>query len=147
MNMKTEFASRLQTALHASGRSRDELARRVGVAPSTVSRWANGISTPDVYQFREIARFFDVSYEWLLRDANPVSDAEELSAGLGLSPDTVKELVEMAKTESPEVMAALDSAIRSLLSTVDAVYSDLLRMAGETMLDTLQEFGAKEDLK
>lgn len=147
MNMKKEFSNRLQTALQASGRSREELACHIGVAVSTISRWVNGIGSPDVYQFREIARFFDVSYEWLLRDENPVPDAAELSAGLGLSPDTVKELVEMAKTESPEVMAALDSAIRSLLSTVDAVYSDLLRMAGETMLDTLQEFGAKEDLK
>lgn len=145
--MKTEFTNRLQTALRASGKSREELACCVGVSPSTISRWVNGIGLPDVYQFREIARFFDVSSEWFLRDASPLSDPEEISAKLGLSPDTVGELIEMARTESPEVMAALDGAIRSLLSAVDAVYSDLLRMAEGTMLDTLQEFGAKGNLK
>ncbi len=64
MNMKTAFTARLQTALTATGTSREKLAAHLGVSFSTIRRWLNGVCAPDVYQFREIARFFGVSYHY-----------------------------------------------------------------------------------
>ncbi len=145
--MKTAFTDRLQTALTATGTSREKLAAHLGVSFSTIRRWLNGVCAPDVYQFREIARFFGVSYDWFLEDAGAAPDAEELAVKLGLSPDTVEDLLKMAKTESPEVLDALDGAVQSVISAVDAVYDNLLRVSEESLLDALTNFQTKENAK
>ena len=125
-----KFDSRLKQLLSASGVERGELARHLGVSVPTVSRWINGISTPNVYQFREIAHFFGMPYDWFLEDGDEIPDAERLAAKLGLSPDTVEALLDLAEAESPEVLAAVDDAVCSVIAAVNAVYDDLLRIAG-----------------
>ena len=125
-----KFDSRLKQLLSASGVERGELARHLGVSVPTVSRWINGISTPNVYQFREIAHFFGMPYDWFLEDGDEIPDTERLAAKLGLSPDTVEALLDLAETESPEVLAAVDDAVCSVIAAVNAVYDDLLRIAG-----------------
>ncbi len=140
--MKANFANRLQGALTISGTSREKLAAHLGVSFSTVRRWLNGTGAPDVYQFREIVHFFGIPYDWFLGDADGVSDAEKFAVRLGLSPDTVEDLISMAKTESPEVLEALDGAVRNVISVVDAVYEDIVRCAEECLTDSL--FPARE---
>ena len=133
MNMNQsidKFDSRLKQLLSASGVERGELARHLGVSVPTVSRWINGISTPNVYQFREIAHFFGMPYDWFLEDGDEIPDTERLAAKLGLSPDTVEALLDLAEAESPEVLAAVDDAVCSVIAAVNAVYDDLLRIAG-----------------
>lgn len=133
MNMNQsidKFDSRLKQLLSASGVERGELARHLGVSVPTVSRWINGISTPNVYQFREIAHFFGMPYDWFLEDGDEIPDIERLAAKLGLSPDTVEALLDLAEAESPEVLAAVDDAVCSVIAAVNAVYDDLLRIAG-----------------
>lgn len=131
MNQSIEkFDSRLKQLLSASGVERGELARHLGVSVPTVSRWINGISTPNVYQFREIAHFFGMPYDWFLEDGDEIPDAERLAAKLGLSPDTVEALLDLTEAESPEVLAAVDDAVCSVIAAVNAVYDDLLRIAG-----------------
>ena len=125
-----KFDSRLKQLLSASGVERGELARHLGVSVPTVSRWINGISTPNVYQFREIAHFFGMPYDWFLEDGDEIPDTERLAAKLGLSPDTVEALLDLAEAESPEVLAAVDDAVCSVIAAVNAVYDDLLRIAG-----------------
>ena len=124
------FNNRLKQVLSASGVERGELARHLGVSVPTVSRWINGISTPNVYQFREIAHFFGMPYDWFLEDGDEIPDTERLAAKLGLSPDTVEALLDLAEAESPEVLAAVDDAVCSVIAAVNAVYDDLLRIAG-----------------
>ena len=133
MNMNQsidKFDSRLKQLLSASGVERGELARHLGVSVPTVSRWINGISTPNVYQFREIAHFFGMPYDWFLEDGDEIPDTERLAAKLGLSPDTVEALLDLTEAESPEVLAAVDDAVCSVIAAVNAVYDDLLRIAG-----------------
>ena len=133
MNMNQsidKFDSRLKQLLSASGVERGELARHLGVSVPTVSRWINGISTPNVYQFREIAHFFGMPYDWFLEDGDEIPDTERLAAKLGLSPDTVESLLDLTEAESPEVLAAVDDAVCSVIAAVNAVYDDLLRIAG-----------------
>lgn len=125
-----KFDSRLKQLLSASGVERGELARHLGVSVPTVSRWINGISTPNVYQFREIAHFFGMPYDWFLEDGDEIPDTERLAAKLGLSPDTVEALLDLTEAESPEVLAAVDDAVSSVIAAVNAVYDDLLHIAG-----------------
>lgn len=139
MNMNQsidKFDSRLKQLLSASGVERGELARHLGVSVPTVSRWINGISTPNVYQFREIAHFFGMPYDWFLEDGDEIPDTERLAAKLGLSPDTVEALLDLTEAESPEVLAAVDDAVCSVIAAVNAVYDDLLRIAGGGGEDT-----------
>ena len=123
------FDRRLKAVLSASGVERGELARHLGVSIPVVNRWLNGINTPDVYQFREIAHLFGLPYDWVLEDGSRVPNVDDLAAKLGLSPETVDALLELAKTESPDVLTAVDDAVCAVLGAVSAVYDDLLQMA------------------
>ena len=116
----------LQQLLLDSGVERGELARYLGVSVPTVNRWLNGISTPNVYQFREIAHFFGMPYDWFLEDESKVPDTDWLAAKLGLSPDTVENLLELAETENSEVLTAVDDAVCAVIGIISAVYDGLL---------------------
>ena len=130
MNQNTNsFDQRLKSVLSASGVERGDLARRLNVSIPTVNRWLNGISTPNVYQFREIAHFFGLPYDWFLEDEGNILNVDDLAAKLGLSPETVEALLDLAGTESPEILMAVDDAICAVIGTVSAVYEDLLRVA------------------
>ena len=123
------FDRRLKDVLSASGVERGELARHLGVSIPTVNRWLNGISTPNVYQFREIAYFFGLPYEWFTKDEGGIPNVDDLALKLGLSPETVEALLELAEAESPEVLTAVDDAVCAVIGTINAVYDDLLRVA------------------
>lgn len=123
------FDSRLKSVLSASLVERGELARHLGVSVPTVNRWLNGISTPNVYQFREIAHFFGMPYDWFLEDNGGIPDTDDLAVKLGLSPETVEALLELANSESADVLTAVDDAVCAVIATINAVYDDLLRVA------------------
>ena len=123
------FDRRLKAILSASGVERGELARHLGVSVPTVNRWLNGISTPNVYQFRAIAHFFGLPYEWFTEDEGGIPNVDDLAVKLGLSPETVEALLELAGSESEEVLTAVDDAGCAGISTINAVYGDLLAIA------------------
>ena len=132
---KNIFDRRLKEVLSASLVERGELARHLGVSVPTVNRWINGISTPNVYQFREIAHFFGMPYDWFLEDGGGIPNTDDLAVKLGLSPETVEALLELADSESEEVLTAVDDAVCAVISAVNAVYGDLLQAVsgGEAM--------------
>ena len=123
------FDRRLRGLLSASGVERGELARHLDVSVPTVNRWLNGISTPNAYQFREIAHFFGMPYDWFLEDEGGVPNADDLAVKLGLSPETVEALLELAASEDEGVLTAVDDAVCAVIATINAVYDDLLRVA------------------
>ena len=123
------FDRRLKSVLSASLVERGELARHLGVSVPTVNRWLNGISTPNVYQFREIAHFFGMPYDWFLEDNGGIPDTDDLAVKLGLSPETVEALLELANSESEDVLTAVDDAVCAVIGAINAVYDDLLRVA------------------
>ena len=124
-----KFDRRLKQLLSISGVERGELARHLGVSVPTVNRWINGISTPNVYQFREIAHFFGMPYDWFLEDNGGIPDTDDLAVKLGLSPETVEALLELAGSESEDVLTAVDDAVCAVIGAVNAVYGDLLDIA------------------
>ena len=123
------FDRRLKAILSVSGVERGELARHLGVSVPTVNRWLNGISTPNAYQLREIAHYFGMPYDWFLEADGGVPNADDLAVKLGLSPETVEALLELAGSESEEVLTAVDDAVCAVISTINAVYGDLLAIA------------------
>ncbi len=132
MNQNNDiFAQRLKSVLSASLVERGELARHLGVSIPTVNRWLNGISTPNAYQFREIAHFFGMPYDWFLEDNGGIPDVDALAVKLGLSPETVGTLLDLAGDcdMNEDVMAAVDDAICAVLGAVSAVYGELLPLA------------------
>ena len=135
MNMNQNnniFDRRLKAILSASGVERGELARHLGVSVPTVNRWLNGISTPNAYQFRAIAHYFGMPYDWFLEAKGGIPNADELAVKLGLSPETVEALLELAGSESEEVLTAVDDAVCAVIATINAVYDDLLAIAGNS---------------
>ena len=126
------FDRRLKAILSASGVERGELARHLGVSVPTVNRWLNGISTPNAYQLREIAHYFGMPYDWFLEAKGGIPNADDLAVKLGLSPETVEALLELAGSESEEVLTAVDDAVCAVISTINAVYGDLLAIAGNS---------------
>lgn len=130
--MEKKFDRCLKNLLTVSGVERGELAHHLDVSVPTVNRWLNGISTPNVYQFREIAHFFGMPYDWFLEDGGSTPNTEDMAEKLGLSPDTVEALLELAGAESPEVLTAVDDAVCAVIATISAVYDDLLRVAGSS---------------
>ena len=126
------FNKCLKNLLTVSGVSREELASHLKVAVPVVNRWLNGASVPDVYQFRDIARYFGMPYEWFLDGEVRVPTAAEMAERLGLSEDTVEELLSLARTEGNILLNAVDDAVYAVTSTVNAVYEDLLSAANAT---------------
>ena len=126
------FDRRLKAILSASGVERGELARHLGVSVPTVNRWLNGISTPNAYQLREIAHYFGMPYDWFLEAEGGIPNADDLAVKLGLSPETVEALLELAGSESEEVLTAVDDAVCAVIATINAVYGDLLAIAGNS---------------
>ena len=123
------FDRRLRGLLSASGVERGELARHLDVSVPTVNRWLNGISTPNAYQLREIAHYFGMPYDWFLEAKGGIPNADDLAVKLGLSPETVEALLELAGSESEEVLTAVDDAVCAVIATINAVYGDLLAIA------------------
>ena len=126
-NKMNNFDKRLQYVFTVSGVSRKELADRLGVTVPVVSRWLNGVSVPDVNQFREIARFFGMPYEWFLDDGDCFPTTADLAQKLGLTKATVEAMMCMTDSEDAAVMSAVEEAIWAVLSAVITVYENLER--------------------
>lgn len=134
------FDRRLRNLLILSGVRREELACHLGVSVPVVNRWLNGSSAPDVYQFQSIANYFGMPYEWFLGVGDGFPSAEELAVRLGLSPETVEALRELAGSGNEGVLAAVDDAVCALIGAVCAAYGEVLpiaeqlsRIAGEAL--------------
>lgn len=112
-----KFDRCLKNLLTISGVTCEELARHLGVSIPEVRRWMNGLSVPDMYQFRDVARFFGVSYEWFLDGSSGLPAVEELSEPLGLNPDTLEGLLMLAATEDVDVLEPLDDAIYAIVTS------------------------------
>jgi transcriptional regulator with XRE-family HTH domain len=60
------FGGRLRELRIEKGISQEELAKTLGVKPQTVSRWEKDFREPDHYYTVEIAKYFNVTTDYLL---------------------------------------------------------------------------------
>ena len=116
------LGARITGLLSKRGLPQRELAAAVGVHVNIVSCWCRSVRTPNIEQIAEIARFFNVSSDYLLG----LTDVEEnnldyrmISEKTGLSPESVKNLMRLTNDEGGNFVASLDS----LLSSWSGIYS------------------------
>lgn len=58
--------------------TQEELASKLKISRQSISKWENGETEPEVSKIKEIAKIFNVSFDYLLDD-NYVEDKEEKS--------------------------------------------------------------------
>ena len=112
-----KFDRCLKNLLTISGVTCEELARHLNVSVPEVRRWMNGLSVPDMYQFRDVAQFFGLPYEWFLDGGSGLPDVEELAELLGLNLDTLEGLLTLAATENEDILEPLDDAIYAIVTS------------------------------
>ena len=87
------FPTRLRQLMDDTGVSQQALADYVGVTRQAVAQWKDGKTIPDMYNFKRIAEFFNIPYEYLLGDTDSkVHENMALADSLGLSDDAIETL-------------------------------------------------------
>ncbi|ADU26049.1 helix-turn-helix domain-containing protein [Ethanoligenens harbinense] len=80
------FAKHLRELLDNAGHTQQDVADYVGVTRQAVAQWKDGKTIPDINNFRALARFFEVPYEYLIGDTESrVREHFDLADTLGLS--------------------------------------------------------------
>ena len=105
------FRRRLHGLFVITDYTRADLARAMCVPYNTVLQWESGEKVPNVYQFREIADFFDMPYAWFLDGTDGLPGVEEIADRLGLSEGTVEALLEMEETAPEQVLDDMDDCL------------------------------------
>ena len=60
------FGERIKTLLKETGKTQKSLAQALNVQPSTLCEWLNDHNEPPMQSIVDIAKFFDVSTDYLL---------------------------------------------------------------------------------
>lgn len=63
------FAEKLCVLRNQSGYSQEQLAEKMGVSRQAVSKWESGATLPETEKIIQLSDLFDVSTDFLLRDA------------------------------------------------------------------------------
>ncbi|TMQ13045.1 MAG: helix-turn-helix transcriptional regulator [Deltaproteobacteria bacterium] len=77
-------APRIQRALRAKKLKQIDLARRIGVAPSTVHAWVHGNAYPRLATLERIARELDTTVSFLVREDRTAATSAASLIGIGL---------------------------------------------------------------
>lgn len=83
-----KFNEKFKEIIKESGKQQKEIAEKMGVAPSTISKLLNENTEPSAYVLVQIAKCFDVSVDWLLgiSESKQVKDIRKAECRkLGLS--------------------------------------------------------------
>lgn len=94
-NKDALFPSRLRALRNEKGVSQLELSKVLGVSKSTVGLWETGDTLPDAESLYNIARYFDVSADWLLCTTDTKSvdiDIRGICAITGLDENAIETL-------------------------------------------------------
>ncbi|MCC5890759.1 MAG: helix-turn-helix transcriptional regulator [Alkalibacterium sp.] len=74
------FNEKLKTLRKEHALSQEELAEKLAVSRQTISKYELGDATPDLKKLSELAKFFDVSYNYLLGDAAVNEEKQSLGS-------------------------------------------------------------------
>lgn len=64
--MREDIADKIKSLRESRGMTQAELARQLGITRSGVNAWEMGLSVPSTQYVVELARFFNVSSDFLL---------------------------------------------------------------------------------
>lgn len=105
---KIEIGKRIETALSVSGKKQKDLAEYLGILPNTVSYFCKGTRTPNTEQIIKIAKFLDVSADYLLGLSKVMTvetDIKAVCKFTGLSEKSVKSLVDNKRISAIQAKA------------------------------------------
>lgn len=68
--MANSIGTRIAEARKRKGLTQDQLAEAMGVSPQAVSKWENDMSCPDITLLPQLADYFGISVDDLLRGAS-----------------------------------------------------------------------------
>lgn len=104
------FADNLKQLRKEKGMTQTQFASEFNIATRTIAMWETGKRTPDTETLKKIARFFNVSIDFLLdNEKSPTEESEE--------PED-EELIILnrnAKKLSPEQQKLLNDVVRQML--------------------------------
>ena len=61
-----KFSERLKELREEKELSKQQLAKAIGVSDVAISRWENNLRVPNIVNLQNIAKFFDVSADYLI---------------------------------------------------------------------------------
>ncbi len=64
--MNTKFTERLKELRTEKNINQVELSAEIGVSKGIISLWENGLREPGMYSLIQLAKFFDVSIDYLV---------------------------------------------------------------------------------
>lgn len=133
-----KFSEKLYKLRTDAGYSQEDLASRLEVSRQAVSKWEMGVALPETNKLIDIAKFFCVSIDYLLKDGLQLEADEGLDRlvvrFLGYSQDmeaASKELIDILKDGKIDDDEKLKmKEILKTLDTVADVIGDIKRKLG-----------------
>lgn len=98
MDNKKIIGKRINSALAAANKKQKELAAALGVTDNTISYFVSGKRTPNTEQIIKIARFLNVSADYLLGLSDVQStdiDTQDICKKIGCSEDVINNLINL----------------------------------------------------
>lgn len=124
-----------------------ELADHLGITRQAVSQYAVGKTTPDINTFKKIAKYFDVSYDYLLGESSCKNreniDIERVTGLKEKAIEAIKEnFTVIPKKEALNFLLQDIEFIEDLCSYLfSSSYEDMKSIAGDIPVHNLKEYG------
>lgn len=116
------FPKRLRSLLDETHRSQQEVADFIGVSRQAVAQWKDGKTIPDMYNFKKVAKYFNVPYEYLLGETDSrIKDNIALESKLGLSDQAITTLEFLSNMQTEDNYIALSKIVSLMLEDYDFV--------------------------
>ena len=110
------FSERFQELINKRNKKLSCLSFDMRISTGALSNYQNGRAEPGINALKKIANYFNVSYDYLLGEAEcKKPENEEIFLRLGLSEETIK-VLEKAKQEGKN--RAVDNIIRAVANAL-----------------------------
>lgn len=110
-----DFSSRLTWAISSSELKQKELAKIVGVAEITISRYKSGVQMPNKATLNMLASVLNVSPEWLSTGEEPVQQENIVAATTNTTPTDNIDWKQRA-LNAEERLARLENILKELFA-------------------------------
>jgi len=111
------FPRRLRLLFDETRANQTEVAEYVGVSRQAVSQWMNGKTTPDCYNFKKVAEFFNVPIEYLYGETDSrVSENIALAESLGLSDKAISKMQSWASEKRKGLSFPLSEILSDIIA-------------------------------
>lgn len=135
------FPCRLRELLDKNGNTQEKLADFVGVARQSVAQWKDGKTKPDILYLEKIAKFFNVSTDYLLgrqRVATMDINIAQTCEYLELSMNTVEKIREVNNYDFADALLSKTSFLSGLIYKI-SLYVETLKPTHENRIARLEK--------